>query len=206
MNEKTYSRNIANVINHFLMEDDWYYFFDEKRGVFEFGLAIQGKMKKINYYIAVLQDSYLVYAFSPFGVEEDDKEMMSEMAEFVCRANYGLKNGNFELDMESGEIRFKSFVDCASILPSMKIVKNSIYTPANMFERYGTGIVDFIIGYATAKEAIPKCERPQAEKLRNLLSEEFGSSEEIEDVLAQLAERLGLDENNPPDTDDADLD
>ena len=76
MNEKTYSRNIANVINHFLMEDDWYYFFDEKRGVFEFGLAIQGKMKKLNYYIAVLQDSYLVYAFSPFGVEEDDKEMM----------------------------------------------------------------------------------------------------------------------------------
>ena len=39
MNEKTYSRNIANVINHFLMEDDWYYFFDENKIVILFMLS-----------------------------------------------------------------------------------------------------------------------------------------------------------------------
>ena len=30
-----------------------------------------------------------------------------------CRANYGLlANGNFELDMDDGEIRYKVFIDC----------------------------------------------------------------------------------------------
>lgn len=160
-------------------------------------------MKKINYYIAMLQDSYLVYAISPFGADEDDEEMMAEMAEFVCRANYGLRNSNFELDMRDSEIRFKSFVDCAGILPSMKMVTNSIYTPAIMFERYGPGIVDIIFDHVTAKDAIVKCERPQMTELQTFLREEFGSSEDVEAMLAHLAEKLRLDENNPSDTDGA---
>lgn len=40
MKEQTYSQNIANAINEFLKNNDWLFSFDEKRGVFEFGLSI----------------------------------------------------------------------------------------------------------------------------------------------------------------------
>lgn len=34
MKERTYSQNIANAIKEFLTNDDWYFSFDEKRGLF----------------------------------------------------------------------------------------------------------------------------------------------------------------------------
>ena len=65
--------------------------------------------------------------------------MMASMAEFVCRANYGLVSGNFELDMRDGEIRFKRFAECEGITPTSEMVCNSIHCPAAMFKRYGAG-------------------------------------------------------------------
>ena len=48
MKERTYSQNIANAIKEFLTNDDWYFSFDEKRGMFKFGLCLKGKIKKID--------------------------------------------------------------------------------------------------------------------------------------------------------------
>lgn len=46
MKEKIYSKDIAHAINTYLKDDDWYFSFDEQRGVFKFGLSLKGKMKK----------------------------------------------------------------------------------------------------------------------------------------------------------------
>lgn len=195
MRERTYSKNIVNAINKFLTEDDWHFSFDDQRGLFEFGLCIKGKIKKISYIVDVKEDEYIVYAISPLGADEDDEKMMASMAEFVCRANYGLKNGNFELDMRDGEIRFKSFVDCDGITPTLEMVKNSVYCPAAMFDRYGAGIVDIIFSNVTAKEAIAKCEKSPAEELRALLREEPDGDEDMEAMIDRLASRFGIDES-----------
>lgn len=194
MKNTVYSENIANAINDFLTTDDWHYSFDEQKGIFKFGLCLKGKIKKINYIIYVKDDAYLVYANPPIGADEDDKRMMSEMAEFVCRANYGLKSGNFELDMNDGEVRFKCYVDCDGVVPMTEIVKNSIYCPATMFERYGDGIVGIIFGDVSGKEAVEYCEKSAEEELRHLLSELTDSEDdgELSDMLTRLAEHPGV--------------
>lgn len=196
MKERTYSKSTANAINNFLAENDWHFSFDDQRGLFKFGLCLKGKIKKINYIIDVKEDEYIVYAISPLGADEDDEKMMATMAEFVCRANYGLKNGNFELDMRDGEMRFKSFVDCDGITPTAEMVRNSIHCPAAMFDRYGTGIVDIIFSNATAKDAIAKCERSPAEELRALLGEEVDGDEDMGAMITRLAARFGIDESD----------
>lgn len=204
MKETMYSHNIAQAINSYLSDDEWHFSFDEKRGLFKFGLSLKGKIKKINYIIDVKDDEYVVYAISPIGADEDDREMMASMAEFVCRANYGLVNGNFELDMRDGEIRFKCFVDCEGITPTSEMVRNSIHCPASMFKRYGAGIVDIIFGKASAQDAVEQCEKTTEDELRHLLAElEDGEeSGELGDRIARLAERLGLtDEDEPTDAD-----
>lgn len=85
---------------------------------------------------------------------------MAIMAEFICRANYGLKNGNFELDMRDGEIRYKSFVDCEGLTPTTEMVRNSIHCPAAMFDRYGDGIVDIISVTPQRKRLLPNVRNP----------------------------------------------
>lgn len=196
MKNRTYSKSIANVINSFLTEDDWHFSFDDKRGLFRFGLNLKGRIKKVSYIIDVKDDEYVVYAISPLGADDDNEKVMATMADFLCRANYGLKNGNFELDMRDGEIRYKCFVDCEGITPTSEMVRNSIHCPAAMFDRYGAGIVDIIFGNATAKEAIAKCEKSPAEELRAILGEELGGDEDMDAMIARLAARFGIDESD----------
>lgn len=201
MKEKTYSKSIADAVAEFLSEDDWNFSFDENQGIFRFNLRINGKLKKINYVIDIRDDEYLVYAFSPLGADEDDTEMMKNMAEFICRANYGLKMGNFDLDFDDGEVSFKVHVMCEGITPTAEMIKSSIYCPGAMFQRYGDGICDIIFNNASAKAAVVKCEDPDEEQLCDLLSEllDDDDTSDPEDIAAHLAERLGITKENATD-------
>ena len=195
MKNRTYSKSIADAINSFLTEDDWHFSFDYQLGLFKFVLNLKGRIKNVRYTVDVKDDEYVVYAISPIGADEDDEKKMAIMAEFICRANYGLKNGNFELDMRDGEIRYKSFVDCEGLTPTTEMVRNSIHCPAAMFDRYGDGIVDIIFGNSTAKEAVAKCEKSPEEELRALLGEEFDGDDDMEAMIARLAARFEIDES-----------
>lgn len=190
---KNYSKAIASAIKKFLTEDDWHFSFIEDKGIFRFGIGLKGKLKKIDYLVDVNENEYLVYALAPLGADERSPLMMSKMAEFVCRANYGLKNGCFELDMRDGEIRYKTFVPCDNITLSSEIIRRSIYCPASMFEQYSEGIISILFGDATAKEAIDKCESNFSHQLRSILSELIDDS--AEDTMTLLAERLGFDDD-----------
>lgn len=198
MKERRYSKIIAQAINSYLTEDAWHFLFDEKCGLFKFGLSLKGKIKKINYLIDVKKGAYVVYAISPLGADEDDKEMMASMTEFICRINYGLANGNFELDMRDGEIRFKCFVDCEGITPSNEMICNSIHCPATMFKRYGAGIIDIIFSKTSAQEAVEQCEKTTEDELRHLLSELEDGDGEFGYMIARVAERLGLTDEMEP--------
>lgn len=157
--DEMYSEDIANEIRGFLLDDDWKFDFDDEKGIFRFGVNIDGKMKHVNYFVPVRDDSYTVYAISPVSADSDDEEVMRNITEFICRANYGLRNGNFEIDIRDGEIRYKVFVDCdGGILPSRDVVRGSIIIPAMMFERYSPGILDVVFKGSTAAEAIGQCE------------------------------------------------
>ena len=199
MEEKNYSETIANAIKAYLNDDGWHYSFDEDKGLFKFGLTLsKGKIKKINYLVDVEDNEYVVYATAPIGADEEDKTMMANMAEFICRANYGLSRGNFELDMRDGEVRFKYFVDCDGVTPTSDMVQHSIHCPAAMFKRYGSGIVDIIFGDTTAKEAVEKCEKATEDEVRSLLSElvEEDSDGDFGAMLARLAERFGFSDDD----------
>lgn len=201
--ERAYSGDIARAIDAFLKDDDWHYSFEEREGLFKFGLGVKGRLKKLRYLISVGTNHYVVYATAPIGADEDDPKMMREMSDFICRANYGLKNGNFELDMDDGEIRYKTYVDCRDAVPGAGVIKGSIYCPAAMFDRYSPGIIDIIFNDAGGKESVEKCEGSADQLLRSLCSstdreEEDDDSESsggsgIDSLLAQLLAHLGTD-------------
>ena len=200
MRRYDYSDEIVNVVKKFLEEDDWHYSFNEDTGIFRFGLRIRSKIQNISYVIDVHDDEFVVYGMCPIGADREDPEMMAQMAEFICRANYGMTNGCFELDRD-GEIRFRSFVDCEDLLPSTSVVKNSVHCTAAMFKRYAAGIVDIIFGGAKAKDAITKCEGdlPSTEnELMSALEEALGgdvSEEAIGAFISRLASELGIGED-----------
>ena len=201
MKESTYSEKIANSIKCFLEEENWHFLFDEQRGFFRLSLSLDGKIKRINYHVYVSKTDYVVYAISPIGIEETDEEMKIKMADFICHVNCGMHNGNFELDRD-GEISFKSYVDCEGTMPTNEIIRNSIYCPAAMFERYGTGLSDIIFKNSTSIEALKRCGSLPKMDLQELLGEEFDENENIETMIERLSKKLGIsrDENSDDDS------
>lgn len=213
MKERSYSMNIVNAVNDFLKEDDWHFSFDETRGIFRFGLGLKGKLKKLHYIVDIKEDEYLVYAISPLGADEEDAKMMANMAEFICRANYGLKMGNFELDFDDGEVRFKVHVLCKGVTPTAEMIKRSIYCPATMFDHYGSGIVDIIFNDTSGKAAVEKCEKHSESEIRSILAEllsddDTATSEEgdMESMVTRLAARFGITDTDETEQDSEDED
>lgn len=167
---KKYSNELAKLVDTHLSENDWHYSFDEERGLFHFNLVLNGKMKRINFIFDVKEEEILLYAMLPMSGDEEDADMMARLADYTCRANHALKNGNFELDMESGSIRYKAYIDCEDILPSQTVIGNAISRSAFTCKKLGPGYLDVIFAGATAEEAERNCSGEQS-ILRQMMAE-----------------------------------
>lgn len=163
MGNGAYSKETAEAIRNFLDDIEVTYSFDEylegRDGVFNFGIGLdKSKMKSIKCIIDVSDNSFVVYGYSPIKADIDDKDRMLALAEFICRANFGLNAGNFELDMDGGDLRFKYYVNCINSVPGKGVLMESLFCPMAMFDRYGDGILNMIFSGADPKEEVKNAE------------------------------------------------
>jgi hypothetical protein len=78
----------------------------------------------------------------------------SPLAEFLTRANYGMILGNFELDFNDGEIRYKTLLDATDHLPSHAAIQHLIYTNLMIMDEYLPGIQAVLTDEVSPVEAI----------------------------------------------------
>lgn len=192
----SYNTDIANEIHSFLEDDNWKFSFDDNRGIFRFTLGLRTKMKKIDYIVDVKETDYFVYAISPMSADENDPQQMKEIAEFICRANYNLTNGNFELDFNDGEIRYKCYHNCEDGAPSHKTIHDTIYFPASIYTVYSPGIIKVLFNGASAAEAIDLCENKNGGNNSN------NESREEQDISKYLSDLLSEKSDKDEDSDD----
>lgn len=189
-----YSTKIADAIQEFLHDDDWHYTFREEKGTFHFSLSTHSRLNTVDYFIAVREDHYRVLCVSPLSVNTDDAQELARMAEFITRANYGMTRGCFEMDYRDGEIRFRMTVDCdGDAVPTQEIVKNSVYVPASMFNRYGSGMVHTMFSDLNPADIIRACEAEDSvEALRSLLhtAEDAEQQDDLDDIDSALFDSI----------------
>ncbi len=86
------------------------------------------------------------------------KERRAEVAEFITRANYGMLLGNFELDYDSGEVRYKTSVDVEDDRLSAALVRQVVIPNVMMMDRYLPGLIKVIKGTTSATGGIAEVE------------------------------------------------
>lgn len=121
-----------------------------------------GKIDNFEFRVIVGQNVVTCCHTSSLQVPE---ELRPGVAEFITRANYGLIRGNFEMDFNDGELRYKTTIsrqdllsDDASALENMKLLM--ILGPS-MWKRYGDNLAAFLFGFtanASIKELVEACE------------------------------------------------
>lgn len=147
---------IVDAVRDWLDEDDWHYEYNAEKQLIKMGIKLKSKLKSGKYFIEFRQDSYAVYLCAPIN---GDKDNLGELLKYLTMANYGLYNGNFELDVRDGEIRYKTFVNCDGLESlSPAVIKDSIYMCCVMMDRYGDGIAALALGFSDADTEIKKAE------------------------------------------------
>ena len=147
---------IVDAVRDWLDSGDWNYDYDAEKKLIKTGISLDCKLKKCMIIIEFNDDSYRVLFVPPISGDKND---LGELMKYLTMANYGLKNGNFELDVTDGEIRYKSYVNTQGLEHlSEEIIKDSIVVCYAMMERYGNGIAALAMGFSDAETEIEKSE------------------------------------------------
>lgn len=147
---------IVDAVRDWLDADNWHYDYNAERHLFKMGISLKSKIKSGRIFVDVKKDCYVVYLYAPIS---GDKDKLAELTKYLTMANYGLLNGNFELDAQDGEIRYKTYVNCDGMEKlSSEVIQDSIYVGCVMMDRYGDGIAALALGFSDADTEIKKAE------------------------------------------------
>jgi hypothetical protein len=181
MMKRTYSHEIAEAISNYLNNNDLKHNFNKSLGVFTFSAGVTGKIKTLYYELIVNKTGFTSCAHYPLGPDSDDEEARNLMAQFLTRANYGMRIGNFQMEMDEGDISYKVYCSCLGMTVSDEMIAESIHCSAAMFAKYEPGILGILFGGMTAKQAADRCEwsiRTSLEELKARLEQIRRSGEQ----------------------------
>lgn len=74
--------------------------------------------------------------------------------DFATRANSGIAVGNFELDVRSGELRFKTGIDLHDVPPDVNLIRNLVYRTVFALDGTWLGIEAIVERGASVDEAL----------------------------------------------------
>ncbi len=80
----------------------------------------------------------VVYSLCPLSIPATK---LPQVAEFITRANFGLTFGNFEMNYQDGEVRFKTSVDLGEDQLSLSVTRQVVYANLILMDKYLPGIM-----------------------------------------------------------------
>ncbi len=144
----------AEIVN-FFTEDEWP--FVEIEGELLLQMVFQGENGKWTCYAKAREEQkqFVFYSVCPVNTPENKR---MAIAEFLTLANSGTIIGNFEMDFEDGEIRYKTSIDVEGDSLSSALIKQLVYANVMMMDQYLPGIMSVIYGEVEVKDAIASIE------------------------------------------------
>jgi hypothetical protein len=157
-NEVSNGAKAFATLFQYLEEDGWHPQRLTDRDIYR--MTFQGKNGLLQCYaqIRVEGEQLLCYAQAPIKVPEEQR---SAVAEYLTRANYGMYIGNFELDYNDGEVRFKSSLDFEDEILSHNLIRNTIYPSVRLMDTYLPGLMKVVYGGVDPKMAVEEIEQNQ---------------------------------------------
>ena len=154
---------LTEIVKSVLDDNDIHYLYDEERSSIFYTMHSRVHIRTLECKVLIKDTTFTVYASFPFRADTNNAEQMSRVAEFICRANYGLKYGNFEFDFRDGEIDFKMTCDCEgdeedTLSYSKNIINAALHAPITLMYRYAPGLIDVLYKEVAPEDAVKTCE------------------------------------------------
>jgi len=129
--------NLLDAVEAYLESESWPYRRVEDRPVIQ--LSYSGDHGTWNCY-AVSRDEHSQLVFYSVFPDVVPAERRLEVAEYLTRANYGLMIGNFEMDLDDGDVRYKTSVQLEDEALTIEGVRAVILPNVVVMDRYLPGL------------------------------------------------------------------
>lgn len=152
--------SIMSVIKQYFEQDGLTY-----RQVDERMLQAGFQGKHLSYQMMVFsheqQHRAVFYAVVPLRVPQEQRLVV---AEYLCRVNFSVMIGNFELDIERGDVRYKTSVDVEGGELTVGMVKTLLHINLSTADKYVRGLIGILYRELTPAQAIAELEGDSAVK------------------------------------------
>ena len=152
-----YSQQIADKLREVFASMNVNASFEEKANcaIFATRLKLRCRLQSAQMVILVREDNFSTLTTIPLAADEGNR---LAVAEYLTRVNFNMRNGNFELNMETGEIRFKTYVHVGAGAPDLSAARLAVTLPFFMFDRFGDGLLEVLFGFKSPREAVEAVE------------------------------------------------
>ena len=127
------SRALLSELKRVFDENDWPY--SQVDGAPVLVSELSGPEGRWDFYAQAVEekDLVLLYSIAPERVPE---ERRLDVSEFLTKANYGLADGNFELDFDDGEVRYKTVLHVQGDALDALLVRRLVRSNGTALETY----------------------------------------------------------------------
>lgn len=151
---------IVKAVGGWLEKRSWHANYNGANGYFVIGIKLNCLLPKVKLVVHPKFDGCLFYVIPQLSCSDN---RMLEAAKYLTLANCGLINGNFEMNMRSGDFRYKCFIDCAWLndLP-FEVIDATMKCACATFRRYADGLFRVVAMNSDANNEILQIEARQA--------------------------------------------
>lgn len=151
---------LMDVVLQFFQEDQWIFQKIENKPAVRAGY--HGERGTWVCYARVDEDSrrFLFYSLMGMNIARPDRP---KVLEYLNRVNFGLTIGNFEMNMETGDVRFRTSIETPAGDLSVPIVRALVYSNVHTMDRYFPGVVAVVHGGLSPEAALARIEAQPVE-------------------------------------------
>ena len=149
------SSMLAVAVEHYLKSQNWHFKYDEAKNLFTLTMQLE-RIDSAQVRIWIGEDHIRTYAILPNHIPERKRELVCR---FITRANYDLLNGNLEMDLNDGEVRYKTYLYAKDRIPAQNEIERYIDISFLTLDRYAEGIMKILYADLDDKAAVEFVEK-----------------------------------------------
>lgn len=149
---------VFEAVVDFLNADGWR--FEEVAGQTAIRFGFTGRNARFECYGRANEENetFVFFSILPLRAPEEKRALLAEL---ITRINYGMNIGNFEMDMNDGELRYKTSIDVEGGELTQKMVETLVTVNLSTNDRYFTAFTDVLYANVSPAEAVGRVEVPE---------------------------------------------
>jgi hypothetical protein len=162
MNSNGNGPSLMDVVLRFFQEEQWNYQKIDNKSALRAGFRGERGTWICHVQVDEINKRFLFYSLMGMFIPQ---QYRGAVLEYLSRINSTLQVGNFEMDFETGDVRFRTSVETPDGELSLSLVRSLAYINVHTIDHYFPGVMAVIHGGLSPEAALARVETQSFENV-----------------------------------------